>query len=75
MSGGPQYALTRRELRANVIEWRAQTSREIARAIQHAAPGEDAEPEIIRPCVQNLVLGIVAVACYLLAIGVNRGWL
>lgn len=67
----------RRELRANVIYWREQAMEQRIRTLPlppaPPAPGEGGEPEVVRPWVQNLVIGLVAGAAIVLAIASGAG--
>lgn len=64
----------RRELRANVIHWREQAMEQRIRTLPlPPAPGEGSEPEVVRPWVQNLVIGIAAGAAIVLAIASGAG--
>lgn len=57
---------TRREVRHNVNQWREQAMEQRIRTLP--LPVRQPEPEIVRPWVQNLVIGLVATAAFALAI-------
>lgn len=65
--------LVRAELRSNVVQWREQAVEQRIRTLPLPAPGEGTEPELVRPWVQNLVLGLVAFATIALAVASGAG--
>lgn len=78
MSTAPSPISTRRELRSGVIQWseRAQEQRIRTLPLPPAPPSANQpefEPELVRPWVQNLALGLVAGAAIALAIASGAG--
>ena len=55
---------SRSQQRINVSQWREQVSarRQQLEVTQRAALTENATPELISPCVQNLVLALIGIA-------------
>lgn len=68
------HAVARREHRGNVIHWQGEAlERHLRQLPLPTAPGEDNTPELVRPWVQDLVIGLVAGAAIVLAIASGAG--
>lgn len=62
----------RRDMRSNTNAWREQAVEQRWRTLP-LPPRPQSAPDLVRPWVQNLVIGLVAVAAFALAIASGLG--